>query len=297
MKNIKKILSPVFAAVLLFVLCLIVNAEIVTPRLVDNADLLSDFEESELIGKLDVISDRLNADVVVVTTESTDGYSPMDYADDFYDNNGYRPDGVLLLISMEERDWYISTAGIGIPAVSDSEIEYISDSFMSDLSAGNYYEAFEIFADLCCEYLSNAINEESYSYDNNNGGYIYDYDDGYYINNDGYEYNDYHVSHSISRAEKIVIKLAFSVIIGFAAAFIITAVMKGKLKSVHYQSGAGDYVKRNSLQITNSNEYFLYRNVSRTPKPKPQDNNMNHGGGSVHMSSSGTMHGGGGGKF
>lgn len=59
------------------------------PRLVDRADLLSELEEEELEARLDEISERQQADVVVVTVNSLDGKSAQDYADDFYDYNGY----------------------------------------------------------------------------------------------------------------------------------------------------------------------------------------------------------------
>ena len=58
------------------------------PRLVDRADLLSELEEEELEARLDEISERQQADVVVVTVNSLDGKSAQDYADDFYDYNG-----------------------------------------------------------------------------------------------------------------------------------------------------------------------------------------------------------------
>ena len=110
----KKLLSVFFAVLL----CVVVSvpafadtAEDYTPHLIDNADLLTGEEESNLLAKLDEISDRLSVDVAVVTEDSIGDKTPREYADDFYDYNSYKynPDGVLLLISMEERDWYITT--------------------------------------------------------------------------------------------------------------------------------------------------------------------------------------------
>ena len=79
------------------------------PRLVDGADLLTDSEEITLLSMLGEISERQMLDVVIVTTNTLEGKSPMAYADDFYDYNGYgfgaSYDGVLLLVSMEDRDW------------------------------------------------------------------------------------------------------------------------------------------------------------------------------------------------
>ena len=123
------------------------------PRLVDRGELLTDREESELLSKLDEISERQKMDVVVVTVDGLEGKTAMAYADDFYDYNGYgygdSRDGILLLISMEERDWRISTCGYGITVFTDAGQEYISDKFLPYLSDGDYSEAFTKYADLC----------------------------------------------------------------------------------------------------------------------------------------------------
>ena len=108
------------------------------PRLVDKAELLSDSEKTELLYILDEISERQQVDIIVLTVPSLEGASPVEYADNFYDNNDYgfgdNHDGILFLISMEERDWYISTTGYGITAVTDENIEYMSEYFLYDLS-------------------------------------------------------------------------------------------------------------------------------------------------------------------
>lgn len=84
----KKLLSVFFAVLL----CVVVSvpafadtAEDYTPHLIDNADLLTGEEESNLLAKLDEISDRLSVDVAVVTEDSIGDKTPREYADDFYD--------------------------------------------------------------------------------------------------------------------------------------------------------------------------------------------------------------------
>lgn len=144
----KKLLSVFFAVLL----CVVVSvpafadtAEDYTPHLIDNADLLTGEEESNLLAKLDEISDRLSVDVAVVTEDSIGDKTPREYADDFYDYNSYKynPDGVLLLISMEERDWYITTTGSAITAITDARRGNMEDAFLSDLSGATIMTRFQ----------------------------------------------------------------------------------------------------------------------------------------------------------
>ena len=88
--------------------------------------------------------------------------------------------------------------------------------------------------------------------------------------------------------------LLIALIVGFVIALIATGVMKGKLKTVRFQSAASNYVKANSMNVTESRDMFLYTHVDRRAKPKDTDSSS---GSSTHTSSSGSTHGGGGGKF
>jgi uncharacterized protein len=90
----------------------------------------------------------------------------------------------------------------------------------------------------------------------------------------------------------IVTNLLIAVAIGLVTALIVTAVFKSQLKSVRSQSGAANYMKPGSMNVSRANDIYLYKNVSRRPKPQ----NNGSGGGS-HRSSSGRSHGGRGGKF
>lgn len=240
-------------------------------RMVDMADLLSDSEEKELQNQLDEISERQKVDVVVVTVDSLGSKSPMDYADDFYDYNGYgfgdKKDGILLLLSMEERDWYITTTGYGITAITDAGLDYISDKFVSYLSDGEYADGFEVYAELCDEFITQAKTGKPYD-----------------------------VNNMPKEPFKVFPKIIIAFGIGFAVAFVVTMMMKGQLKSVRRQAAADSYVKQGSMVITDSRDLYLYRTVSRTARPK--DSSSSGGGGSsTHSSSSGSSHGGGGGKF
>jgi uncharacterized protein len=112
-------------------------------RLVDGADLLTYPEESRLLLLLNEVSEKYDMDVVVVTVNSLGGKSPRAFADDYYDDNGYRADGNRLLVEMDSRDYWVSTSGYGSCAFTDAGIDYISNRFKGDLSDYNYASAFK----------------------------------------------------------------------------------------------------------------------------------------------------------
>ena len=255
--------SIMILVLLLFVgLATPVCAELLGYRVVDQAGLVNVRELLNLSNELDALRGKHGVDVVVVTAETLEGKSPRDYADDFYDSSSYCADGILLLVSMEDRDWWISTSGYGITAFTDAGIEYMADQIVPALSEGAYAKAFKIYADQCDEFLAQAKTGDPYDY------------------------------HNLPQEPfKLVKNLIISLVIGFVLALIVTGIMKANLKTVRAQQGAGNYVKPGSLNVTHRQDLFLYRHVHRTPKPK------DNGGSGTHRSSSGSSHGGGGGKF
>ncbi len=78
-----------------------------------------------------------------------------------------------------------------------------------------------------------------------------------------------------------------AIIVGVIIAFIVTAVMKAKLRSVREGYEAGDYVKADSLQLSRSGERFLFRNVTKVPIQKNTNAGGGHGPGSAGGASSG----------
>ena len=251
---------------LMLILCLVAGLSLTayasSNHLVDDAGLLTDTEAANLEAKLSQISDRHNVDIVIVAVDSTDGKSPMDFADDYYDYNGYRADGILLLVSMEDSDWWVSTTGYGITAITDAGLDYMSDRFVPYLSDGEFAQAFEKFADLCDEFITQAKTGDPYD------------------------------SHNLPKEPfSLVTNLLIALGIGLVAAWIVTGSMKAKLKTVRQQAKADDYIASGSLQLTHSRDLFLYTHLDRREKPKSDS------GSSTHTSSSGTTHGGGGGKF
>lgn len=237
-------------------------------RLYDLADILTDSEETALLEKLDEVSLRQKMDVVILTVNDIEDYdSAADYADYIYDscNYGYgqNQDGILLLISMENHDWAISTGGYGITAFTDAGLDYIESQIKDDLSDGNYAEAFDTYVTLCDTFIEQA--RTGTPYDKNN----------------------------LPRKPLSIIWIPISIGIGIILALIIVGTMKDELKTVRAQAAADNYLKKDSLDVTESSDLFLYHTVERTERKE----DSNSSGSSTHTSSSGNTHGGSSGKF
>ena len=56
--------------------------------------------------------------------------------------------------------------------------------------------------------------------------------------------------------------------VGAVIALIVVLYLRSQLKSVHFQDQAGDYVVPNSLNVTRSQDVFLYQTVTRVEKPQ-----------------------------
>lgn len=287
----KKFLTFVILALLVFSFTLVSSAQN-SDRVCDFAGLLTESEEAEVRAKLDYLSEENQLELVALTTNTTDGKSSMEFADDFYDANGYGYgddyDGVLFLINMEERELWISTCGKGAAVVTDYGIEEILDRVFDNASNGNYASVFLTFADTCDEFAK--MYEEGNPYD------IYypseDEDGGYYDPYDNYVPGE-------KEPFDFAVNLVISVIIGFIIALIVTGIMKSKLKSVAAQYTAAGYSDPAGIKLTEQRDTFLYSNIVRTviPKESSSGSGGHSGGSTMHSSSSGTSHGGGGRHF
>lgn len=271
--------KKIWAALISLVLCLctvapafVAQAEGFTneyQRVQDLADILTDSEEAALSEKLEEICNRQKMDIVILTEPTLDGKSNRDFADDVYDYCGYgygeKKDGLLFLISMDDRQCYISTHGYAITAFTDAGIAYIGTQMREDLSDKKYSKAFDTFADLCDDFVEQARKGKPYDKGN------------------------------LPKEPLAWYWILISLAGGVALAFVVVGKMKGKLKTVRFQAAAGNYMKNGSLNVTEQRDMFLYSTVSRKAKPKNDDSDS--GGSSTHSSSSGETHGGGGFSF
>ena len=151
-KIMKKALVLVLALASVLVLCAFTYDEN-KQRVFDYADVLTDSEETYLEDKCKEYSLKDELDYVIVTTDNSEGKSAMEYADDFFANNGFgynkeMGDGTLFLVTFDTRKYWFSTSGNAINNIDDNEISCMNEEIEKDLRNADYFEAFEKYITL-----------------------------------------------------------------------------------------------------------------------------------------------------
>lgn len=257
----KKVLSALFAIIIVFLMgasVLAADVDSVQDKnyIVDQAGVFTEEEEKELSLVLYNTSFDRKMDIVVVTVDDDQlqGKSLMDYADDYYDYNGYSKNGALLLMRFVDGEYagrgnsWISTSGKAINAISDNDIQSIGSTITPYLLSGEYYTAIQKYAD-----KTNSIIKENTAIDFKN-------------------------------------MAIWGIIVGIIAAIIVSSILKGQLKSVKQATDASNYIVDGSIAVLGSYDHFLYSTVTSVKK----ETSSSSGGSSTHTSSSGNTHGGGG---
>lgn len=209
-------------------------------RIVDRANLLDASEEEALLLQLDEISQRQQLDVVVVTVNTLEGKSAMDYAEDFFHQNGYgfgpERDGILLLVSIEEMHGCIYTSGYGTTAFTAEGQDYFSDCVAPQLSEQAYANAFRTFAQKCDDFITQARTGES--------GHLPE------------------TSFPIGKC------LLISLIVGVIAASGVVLYMKKQLKSLRAQDTVAANAKSTVPNLTVDKEIYLYSTTTSRSRSK-----------------------------
>lgn len=257
-------------------------------RVYDMAGILTEEEIAGFEQTIRQYRDRMKIDIVVVTTEDSQGKSAMEYADDFYDEGGYgygrMKNGVLFLIDMDNRELYVSTGGDVIRLLTDSRIESILDDVYEGASRSDFADSVNAFLKDIDHYYRKGIESGQYNYDTETGRISV---------------------HRSIRWYELLLALTVS---GFAAGGVCMGVVNQYGMKKERKQAA------NYLMAYRADCKFEYRNQTDNLTNKfvttaiiPRNQNHSGGGGSsgrsssgrssTHRSSSGRSHGGGGRRF
>ncbi len=238
------------------------SAEFANPALVDNAGFLTAEEAAEINQRLDQTRNEYNIDIAVYTETDMSGDTAEATADDIYDYNSYgtgeNDDGMILYISQNPRMYHFSTCGKGIEIFGKSELDDIEGDILPYLKDNDYYTALLVYAE--------------------------DADNILMWGNDAASSEDIELTPS-----DFAVVAFFILIFSLIVALIATLIRAGRMKTAVNNNYAANYMK--NMNLTQSEDIFLYSTVTRTEKPKPEPETE------THVSSSGRTHGGQGGSY
>lgn len=259
----------------------VINAALATPKVdetekvYDFADLFTDYDEELLYNDIMSYINSYEMDMVIVTINENNKSSAESYADDFYDYNYFGTnstnDGILFLIDMDTRQFYISTTGKAILIYDDARINDMLDDIYTYMTSAKYYGAANVFIRVATSFAKKGIPSSNKNY-------------------------------TIDALGKYVKKFPWGPCVGFSifstAAFLgIVSLLHSNVKTA---KNANYYYRNNSLKLDVCKDKFIDTHTSRVYDP-PSDSSYGGrsggGGSSTHSSSSGSSHGGGGRSF
>ena len=241
-------------------------------KVYDFANLLDENEEKLILNSINEFISKYDMDMVIVTIDSNPRYSAQKFSDDFYDYNSFGKnktrDGLLFIIDLDTRNFYISTTGEAIRVFSDDRIESILDYSEPYMKDGSYYEAISSFVQWSSSYAKKGVPESNKnSYIDDNGNIVY----------------------------YTKINYLLSVFISGIITFIVITILVNRNKMIKRASNANLYLDKSSLNITSRNDAFLTTHTTSVSLSS-SSGGSGHGS-STHSSSSGSSHGGGGRSF
>lgn len=238
----------------------------------DDCGLLSNHEISELEARASQTAQAYNCGVYIYVVKDMDSYT-FDYevyndafgieafAQYLFFNElkgtGSSGDGILLVMSMKERDYDIMAHGsLGNYAFTDYGKSKLADSFLSYFADGEWYKGFSAYLNKVDRFLQAAA-----------------------------EGNPVDIGSGRIKEHKLPLSIAAGLIFGMIVALISCLVMKSGMKSVHLARIASNFIADNGVNIAIQKDMFTHNTVVRTPLQTSSG-----GGGGTSINSSGSSH-------
>ena len=264
------------------------------PRVFDQAGLFSETEIIQLEEKIAQCRKSTKMDVVIVSAYADGERSAEEYADDYYDYGGFgvgkKASGVLLLYYMDGPgqpggECYISTTGTMINMLTDERIESILDDVYGDLGNRDFTGATEHFLEDVKVYVKEGVESGQYTYDRDTGEIV--------------RY------HSI-RLYEVAIAMVIAGILAGSVCLDIKKRYAMKQSSREVSNSLQAYRADCAFHFSVAGDKMVNKYVRSVPIPRNTSSGSGgrgHSGSSsagrstIHTSSSGSSHGGGGRRF
>ena len=247
----------------------------------DNAGLLTAEERARLEGLSADITAEYPINVYVLTVDDfrdINASSVFEAAEQFYLSHGlgYGPnqDGMLLLLSMEERDYSLIAYGdYALTNLTDYGRQKISGEFLDDFRNNDWAGGFTDYLTVTKAYLKEARENRPV---------------------------DVYPEEPPDPKKVRSLSAVISLLMGFPASLLACLGMKSKMRSVSAAHAANQYLNPGSVNFSDRSEVLTNTTQTRTPIPRAEHREgggggSSFGGGGSHVNSSGF--GGHSGKF
>ena len=261
----------IFVTVLCLLLCMSVTAFAAqSPYVSDRADLLTDEEESVLSALMAEGAAELDCGIYLVTVENfyAFGSSPQAAAEALYIEQtmlGNVPqDGILLMLSMAERDYSLITYGAYAEAVfTDAVMWDMEDWFLADFAVNDWYGGFSYYVSDAVDALVTYNMEAHEQY------------------GDSYEsYYDPGVPDVVVRVNRVQPEIWLAVFGGsMAVALIVCLVMKAGMRNARKATHADAYIPRGGVELRVKQDLFTHTTTRVVHHPKSNGGSSGGGGG------------------
>ena len=235
----------------------------ITGYVQDDASLLSDDEEEALEEMCAGICREYRTEAYIITTPDFGGGDIKNWQRQIFTECGLGKDsagsGVMLAVSMAERDWGLVGFGAAQEAFSTYGRELIAERILDDLSDGDYYDAFSQYLSMAEDYLK--------------------------ANEAGKPYTE---DHPYGQGGRIPVIIGVSFLLSFVVSLSIVLSWKKGMNTRVPRDGAMEYMKAGSFRLYRQTDRFLYHTVRRTKRPENNHSGGSGGKGRVHSDRSGS---------
>lgn len=216
----------------------------------DEAGLLTEAEYAYLEEEAQAAADLYKCGIYIVTVEDFTEYSEgsvYECAKDIYRGlelgEGESKDGVLLLLSMADRDYsLIAYGGLGNAAFTDYGKDVLAEEFLDNFKNDDWYGGFEDYIEKSTQMLELAVNGEPLD-----------------VNHDP-------EANGKGWAGSVVL----GVLAGCVIALIVCLILKGKMKTARAQNTAKEYVPEGGVSFRVMEDHFTH--ITETRRTIKSDN-------------------------
>ena len=256
----KVIVSLLFALCLLLGMTAAAHADAQIDYVSDYAGLLSDTQRRDLNDRAAEIADEYNFGVFVVVVNDYKSYvngGIEDFSENVFHRyglgRGQKEEGVLLAMSMNDRDYDIYAHGdFGNYAFTDYGKDQLANSFLDDFRRNDWAGGFRDFIKTSGDMLEKARNGQPV---------------------------DTWIPDQAETGPRMTLgKLLVSLGVGCLTGGATVGGMKRQMKTAVRQTGAANYVAQGGVRLSNKRDDFVNRSVTRQVIPRQTGSNRPGGG-------------------